>query len=300
MNTSKKLNIPLSLVSNLIKEQFPAGASLPIKPVEKSGWDNRSFRLGEEMLIRLPSAEEYAEAVFKEQKWLPFLAQHLSYVIPKPIALGKPSENYPFHWSIYQWIPGKNADTLLFDEQARFAYDIACFLKELEAIDPTGGPINNAGRGGPPAFYDTEVQAALGQLKDSIDTNAAQKVWQKAITCAAWNKKPVWIHGDFSVGNILVHNGRLAAIIDFGSMGIGDPACDLVIAWTFLTKDARKIFKSELPFDSDTWARARGWALWKALITLVELEDKNDTEALKIKHIIDEIITDYELDELEK
>lgn len=299
MNTLKKLNISLSLVFNLIQEQFPQWAHLTIKPVEQSGWDNITFRLGEEMLIRLPSGQEYAEQVLKEQKWLPFLAQHLSCAIPHPICLGKPSEKYPFHWSIYQWIPGSNADTLLVSEQPQFAQDIAGFLKELHAIDTKGGPLpgaHNFWRGASPSIYNTETQLALTQLKEIINVNVAAQVWESAIHCSAWHKNPVWIHGDFSIGNILIDKGHLVAVIDFGCLGIGDPACDLVIAWNFLTPESRALFKSHLGLDSDTWARARGWGMWKALITLAAFEDKNCPNALKMKYIIDEIIADYKLD----
>ncbi len=299
MVTLKNLNISLQLVTHLIGKQFPQWANLPIRPVEKSGWDNRTFRLGEEMLIRLPSAQEYAEQVHKEQKWLPFLAKHLSYTISTPLALGDPSEEYPYNWSVYKWIKGTTAETVSAADQSKFAHDIARFLKELQSIDTSNGPLpgdHNYWRGASPVVYNTETRLALTQLKNIINVDAVAPIWEEAIHCPGWNKNPVWIHGDFAIGNILVNTGRLVAVIDFGCMGIGDPACDLVIAWTFLTKEARKIFKSELSFDSDTWARARGWAIWKALITLAALEDKNNMEALKIKHIINEIITDYELD----
>lgn len=298
--TSDNPEITLSLVTDLIKEQFPQWAHLSIKPVEFGGHDNRTFRLGQEMSIRLPSATEYALKVQKEQTWLPILAPHLSFSIPQPLAMGHPTKHYPWNWSVYKWIEGASANLVLVDEPdlQQIAVSLAQFLNELYTIDATGGPVtgpHNFYRGASPLVYDAQTKSAIAQLQDSIDVNAATTVWEKAIS-STWSKSPVWIHGDLSAGNILLKNGRLAAVIDFGGMGTGDPACDLVIAWTFLTKESRNIFRSHLPLDPDTWARARGWALWKALITLAPLKDKTSLEALKQKHIIQEIIREHKLE----
>lgn len=296
--TSDKPEITLSLVIDLISEQFPQWAHLPIRPVKLSGWDNRTFHLGEEMSIRLPSAEGYAPQVQKEQKWLPGLASHLSFPIPELLAIGQPSKNYPWNWSVYRWIEGENADVLHADDLQQFASQLAQFLNELYKIDATGGPLagaHNYYRGGSPSVYDGETRSAIAQLQDFIDVDTVTNVWEKALS-SKWSNSPVWIHGDFSVENILVKDGRLAAVIDFGCMGVGDPACDLVIAWTFLTRESRKIFRSHLGLDPDTWARARGWALWKSLITLAPLVDKTCSKALKKQQVIDEILDEHELE----
>ncbi|NNM58650.1 MAG: aminoglycoside phosphotransferase family protein [Legionellales bacterium] len=291
-----KLDIPVSLVIELIEEQFPQWAHLPIKTIEPGGWDNKTFRLGEEMSIRLPSAAEYALQVQKEHKWLPLLAPHVSFPIPKPLALGQPSKNYPLNWSIYQWIEGKSANAIPIDglDLPRIALQLAQFLNELHKLNVTDAPLpglHNYYRGAHPLVYDDGTRTAIAQLQGVIDVNVATAVWEKAIN-STWSKNPLWVHGDFSSGNILVNKNRLTAVIDFGCMGIGDPACDLVIAWTFLTGESRKIFKLHVALDEDTWARARGWALWKAMITLAALDDKMCTEALKQKQLIDEIINE--------
>lgn len=296
---SDKLEITVSLVTDLIAEQFPQWSPLPIKPVEADGHDNRTFHLGKEMLIRLPSAATYATKVQIEQKWLSFLAQHLSVAIPHPIALGTPSKEYPWHWSIYNWIEGKSANILQIDEShlPALAISLAQFLNELHKIDTAGGPAagpHNFYRGGSLSIYDKETKSAIAQLQGTIDTDAALAIWEQALN-SQWDKKPVWIHGDLSAGNILIKDNRLAAVIDFGGMGIGDPACDLVIAWTLLTNESRQIFKSLVNLDPHTWARARGWALWKALITLASLKDKSCQEALKQQPIINAILNEHNL-----
>lgn len=289
------MEITVLLVTDLISQQFPQWSHLPIKPVEFSGWDNRTFRLGNDMLIRLPSAERYAAKVAIEQKWLPILALHLSLAIPKPLAMGQPSKDYPFYWSVYQWIEGESANNLIIDDVhlQPIALSLAQFLNELHEIDITGGcPVagqHNFWRGGQLSTYDAETKSAIDELKDLIDLNRATAVWQKALS-SKWTKNPVWLHGDLSAGNILIQNNQLVAVIDFGGMAIGDPACDLVIAWTFLKDESRKLFKSQLNLDVDTWNRARGWTLWKALITLAKCPDKVSDQAQEQKNIINSIL----------
>ena len=291
-----KLDIPLSLVKKLIEEQFPQWAHLPIKTIESGGWDNKTFRLGEEMSIRLPSAAEYGLQVQKEHKWLPLLAPHVSFPIPTPLALGQPSKNYPLNWSIYRWIEGKSANALPIDglDLPQIALQLAQFLNELHKLDVTDAPLpglHNYYRGAHPSVYDEGTRIAITQLQSVIDVSVATAVWEKAIN-STWSKNPLWVRGDFSSGNILVKENRLTAVIDFGCMGIGDPACDLVIAWTFLAGESRKLFKLHMALDEETWVRARGWALWKAMITLADLDDKTCAEALKQKQVIEEIINE--------
>lgn len=213
-----KFEITVSLVTNLIAQQFPQWAHLPVKPVERGGWDNRTFRLGQEMCIRLPSAHYYAASVLIEQQWLPYLAPHLSIPISTPLALGKPSKIYPWHWSIYRWIEGESANTLHSDDLLlqNSAARLAEFLNELHRIDSSSGPIpgsHNFYRGASLDIYDAQTRSAMAQLQNFIDVDAITAVWQKAIS-SKWDKKPVWIHGDVSSGNILIKDNQLAAVID--------------------------------------------------------------------------------------
>src|SRR3712207_7852203 len=173
-----------------------------------------------------------------------------------------------------------------------FATTLADFLTALQRIDPTGGPPpgrHNFFRGGPPAVYDAETRQAIATLDGRIDTDAATAVWETALA-AKWHGQPVWVHGDVAAGNLLVEEGRLSAVIAFGTSGVGDPSCDLAIAWTLLGEESRHAFRAALQVDDATWARGRGWALWKALITLEGHVDTNPPEAERIQREIDDII----------
>lgn len=287
------VDINAALVRRLIATQFPQWADLPIKPVEFGGWDNRTFHLGEEMSVRLPSAQGYAAQVKKEQRWLPKLAPHLPLPIPVPLAMGVPAEGYPWYWSIYRWLDGEVATTGSIADLRQFAVALAQFLTALQGIDPTGGPpagVHSFYRGGPLTVYDAETRQAIAALEGRIDADAATAMWEAALD-ATWHGLPVWVHGDVAVGNLLVKEGRLSAVIDFGCSAVGDPACDLVIAWTLLSGESREAFYAGVPVDSAAWARGRGWALWKALITLAEYLHTDPLKANEARRVIDEVIT---------
>ncbi|WP_029451537.1 aminoglycoside phosphotransferase family protein [Carnobacterium maltaromaticum] len=262
------VDITVDLVKKLIFEQFPQWSHLEIKPVKNSGHDNRTFHLGDDLTIRLPSGKEYEPQIQKEAKWLPVLAQHLSLPITAPVAKGKPTPEYPLAWSINRWLVGETVTHTNVDLQ-KFAIELARFLKELEAINAENGPqsgAHNFYRGGDLAVYTAEFEQALTQLPAGPQRNHYQDIWTTALA-TKWEKKPVWVHGDIAVGNLLVNDGHLSGVIDFGILGTGDPACDLVIAWTFFDSKSRKAFKEEMGLDDTTWQRGKGWALWKALIT---------------------------------
>lgn len=295
-NTSPpNTNIDENLISQLLTSQFPEWATLPIKPVEVSGWDNRTFRLGHNMSVRLPSKEQYAAQVAKEQYWLPKLAPFLPFQIPIPLALGHPDKNYPWQWSIYQWLEGQNATLENINDLHQFAISLAQFLIALQQINSSGGPPpgkHNFFRGGPLNIYHDQTCKAIADLKNEINSDMATEIWEAAIN-TKWNHKPVWLHGDFATGNLLVNKGNLSAVIDFGCLGIGDPACDLTIAWTFLSGESRNTFIKALALDEATWVRGRGWALWKALITLVEHLKIDPNKSKHAKYVINEVLDDY-------
>lgn len=292
------LKIDIPLVRRLIDTQFPQWADLPIKPVEFSGWDNRTFHLGSEMTIRASKPGRLCLSSKKEQQWLPQLAPFLTIPIPTPVAMGVPSKDYPWHWSVYRWLEGATASIEKIEDMNLFATDLAKFLMELQSTDSTGGPIageHSFYRGGPLVTYDSETQQAiriLSKTTDRLTISTISEIWSEALN-NTWQNASVWVHGDIAVGNLLVKEGRLCAVIDFGQLAIGDPACDLVIAWTFFKNQSRNVFREALRLDDATWARARGWALWKALIVCAKLPGTNPLDIEKSWNVIEEVILDY-------
>lgn len=283
------------LVRRLIATQFPKWKDLLIQPVANQGWDNRTFHLGENMLVRMPSALDYTKQVEKESLWLPKLVPLLPLKIPLPLVIGTPGENYPWKWAINAFLPGETATNASIADLCDFATSLAQFLVALRRIDPLDGPLagpHSFYRGGLLAIYDAETRQALDILKDKIDVNTATEVWDVALA-TKWPGSPVWVHGDISTGNLLVEEGELIGVIDFGQLAVGDPACDLAIAWTLFKGDSRDAFRVALRLDSSTWARGRGWALWKALIVCAAQAGTNYLEVEKSWRVIDEVLADY-------
>jgi aminoglycoside phosphotransferase (APT) family kinase protein len=291
----RRADITVELASQLVRTQFPEWAQLSVRPVDVDGWDNATFRLGEEMSVRLPSAEHHVEAVEKEQRWLPILARQLPLPVPEPLAKGAPGCGFPWPWSVYRWIGGAPATAETISDLPQFAADLADFLAALHRIDPAGGPppgTHNFCLGGPLTAYDGETRAELEALDGHIDTALAAEVWQAALE-ATGPGRPVWFHGDAQPGNLLVDDGRLSAVIDFGGCGVGDPACDTTIAWTFLSGASSRVFKERLPVDPGTWVRGRGWAIWKAMKVLVRALDSDPRDAAFTADVISKILTDH-------
>ncbi len=292
---SEPPNIDAVLVRRLIAGQFPQWAGLLVRPVIFSGWDNRTFHLGEDLVVRLPNGAQYANQVTKEHRWLPELAPHLPLKIPEPIAIGTPAYGYQHLWSVYRWIDGEVAGLKNILDQRAFAACLANFLLALQSIDATGGPspgLHNFFRGGSLAVYDGQAKQALDILRGKIDTKAAIRLWDAALA-SSWSRAPVWVHGDISVGNLLVQNGRLHAVIDFGQLTTGDPACDLTMTWTVFKDESRKIFQKTLDLDTDTWTRARAWAFWKAAIVASGLAETNAVDWSEPWRVIDEVLAVY-------
>jgi aminoglycoside phosphotransferase (APT) family kinase protein len=284
--------INASLARRLVDSQFPQWSHLPIAAVEHDGWDNRTFRLGSELTVRLPTADWYARQVDKEQRWLPVLAPQLPLPIPVPVAMGQPDAGFPYRWSVYRWVAGEPASVARVADPVQFAAALAAFLNALSGVDPTGGPApgeHNFHRGGPLATYECETLRAIEALGEEIPADAVERAWDEAMQ-TTWDRAPVWFHGDVAAANLIVRDAGLAAVIDFGSAGVGDPACDTVIAWTFFSGAARARFQADLDVDRATWSRGRGWALWKALITLVGELEHDAPDALRTRRQIDTIL----------
>ncbi|MGW0182122.1 aminoglycoside phosphotransferase family protein [Nocardia sp. NPDC003345] len=274
-----RAGIDARLVEQLIAAQFPQWSRYPVTPVAHDGHDNRTYRLGAELTVRLPTAAAYAAAIGKESRWLPELGPALPLRIPVIVAEGAPSPGYPMPWSVRRWIPGETADRSRIVDTVGFAVSLAEFIRALQRCDTTGAPAaggHSFYRGAALRHYDRQTRRCLSVLAGSIDTAAAAAVWDRALA-TEWDRRPVWFHGDLAPGNLLVVDGSLSAVIDFGTCGAGDPACDLVPAWTMLSGAGRTAFRATVGHDGGTWDRARGWALWKALITLAD--DPTDQRA---------------------
>ena len=291
----QRIIVDAEQVRRLVGQQFLRWAGLPVQPVANGGWDNWTFRLGAGMVVRLPSAAEYALAVDKEQRWLPALAPQLPLPVPVPLAKGEPGAGYPYSWSVYPWLGGEPASADRIADPVRFAVDLAGFLTALQGIYPAGGPRpgkHNWFRGGTLRTYDGQVQDALAALDRHIDVGLAREIWKTALD-ARWDGVESWFHGDVAEGNLLLNDGQLAAVIDFGTCGVGDPACDLAIAWTLLTADGRQAFRERLSGREAAWARGRGWALWKTLAACACTLGNDDEEAVGARRVLGEIFSEY-------
>ena len=263
-------SITVELVQGLIADQFPRWAHLAVRPVELNGWDNVTFRLGEDLSVRLPSHERYVAEIDKEHRWLRVLAPQLPLPVPEPVALGEPSAAFPRPWSIYRWLPGVPATPDRVFDPVGLARELAAFLAVLYRVDPSGGPPpgpHSFWRGGPVTVWDEQVQESIADLASEVPGEEVKAVWRAALDAGS-SGPAVWVHGDVAGSNLLLTDGRLSGVIDFGCAAVGDPACDLPIAWWSFFGESRAVFKGMVPVDEATWARGRGWALWKALVTL--------------------------------
>jgi aminoglycoside phosphotransferase (APT) family kinase protein len=227
----------VDLVRRLLSVQFPQWAGLRIEPVPSTGTVNAIYRLGEDMAVRLPRSHRWASDLGKELRWLPELGPHLPLRVPEPVAAGSPDEGYPWHWAVYRWLGGETFTSDRAGDPGQAAVDLARFIAALQRIEPTGGP--PSGRDEPLARRDAPTRTAIEAVRGIVDTSSATAAWEASLQATAWAGTPVWIHGDLLPPNLLVEHGRLSAVIDFGAVGLGDPACDLLPAWSVLSGAAR-------------------------------------------------------------
>ncbi len=282
--------IDATLVKALVAEQFPQWSDLPVEPVAPGGNDHRTFRLGDRLSVRLPSAPDYVPQVAKEQTWLPRLAPSLPLPVPTVHGVGSPSAYFPAPWSVYGWLDGVPASSIRIVDRSRFAADLAGFLVALRSADASEGPepgLHSAFRGGPVGHWDEEMSDLLRRVRGR-ERGLAEGIWRDALDASSTGP-PVWFHGDVAMSNLLTKDGRLTAVIDFGCSGVGDPACDTVIHWTYFTGASRRTFRDALGVEDAIWARGRGWALWKALIMLT---NRPPGQAELARHVLDELLAE--------
>jgi len=261
-----ELDVDAGLVRRLVSAQFPEWASLPLAPVLPAGTDHAIFRLGDAMSVRVPRIGWATGQAEKEQEWLPRLAPQLPLAIPRVLAIGKPAEGYPHRWSIHTWLPGEPAAPDRIGDPRRAATDLAGFVTVLRGIDTTGAP--PAGRGTPLARRDEPTRGEIAKLRGVIDTAAVTAAWEAALAAPPWDGPPLWMHADLDSRNLLASEGRLSGLVDFGGLGVGDPACDVGPAWKMFSGEARDVFRTELGVDDAMWERARGHTLSQSLMAL--------------------------------
>lgn len=287
-----EIDIDECLVHALLKSQCPHWANFPLKALVSSGTDNALFRLGSEYVVRLPRIEwatgSINKSINKEYEWVPKIARFLKIPISEPLFKGNPYKSYPWPWTVTKWNEGHNPNFEKENEYELLAKDLACFLNELHGIKLANGPSSR--RGISLKGVDEETKTALGELEGEVDIQAVTSLWKQLSSVPSWSNAPVWVHGDFLPGNILVQNNRLSAVIDFSDVGIGDPACDLVIAWSLLRSRSRKIFREHLEnIDDSTWERGRGWALSIALIMLPYYKNTNSALTSLARKMIENV-----------
>lgn len=289
-----EVQIDVPLVRRLLAAQFPQWARLAVEPVESAGWDNTVYRLGPDLAVRLPRRRIGAGHVEREQQWLPVLGPQLPLAVPMPLGNGVPGAGYPWRWTICNWLDGELAALTPVDDAGQTAISLARFVATLQKIDPAGGPASEF-RGTSLAGRDRVARtAATISQADQFDIGPVLAVWERAVAGPAWTGPPVWMHGDLHPANLLVDGGRLSAVIDFGLLGVGDPACDLMVAWTYLRAEARDAFRDALAVDDATWSRGRGWALELGLRAAAYSAD-NPVLGDIGRHTIAEVMADFDL-----
>ncbi|MFD0057498.1 aminoglycoside phosphotransferase family protein [Streptomyces sp. NPDC127168] len=253
-----------ALVRRLVGSQFSQWAGMELKLLDPAGSDHVIYRLGEELSVRLPRHSGAIGQARKELQWLPRLAPHLPLAVPVPVGVGEPDFGYPWPWAVSRWLDGEVATVDALGDSPGAAVDLARFLVALQGVAPEGFPDGNAGdalAGRPLSDRDRATRVAIAEVDGMFDATAMTELWNAALSAPGWDRSPVWFHGDFHTGNLLARDGRLSAVIDFGGLGVGDPACDLMIAFTLMSADSRAAFRDALGVDDATWLRGRGWAL---------------------------------------
>lgn len=279
-----------ALVRSLVADQFPHWSQLPLLPVPSTGTDNVVYRMGDELTVRLPRIHWAVAQVEKEWEWLPRLATQLPSAVPLPVAMGSPGRGYPFPWLVSSWIHGRDLTRGSAGAWADLARRVAAFVAALGRVEPGGAPAAGR-RGGPLTAADPGTRWAIDRLAGTVDRRRALEVWEGALAAGPWPGDPVWVHGDLLPGNVLVHRGELAGIIDWSAAGAGDPACEVMLAWS-LPADARPVFRTALGLDDDTWRRGRGWALEQAVLFIEYYAGSMPRGVAIARRRLDEILDD--------
>ncbi|MFI9160654.1 aminoglycoside phosphotransferase family protein [Kitasatospora aureofaciens] len=287
-----ELDIDEALVRRMVAAQFPHWAALPVELVDSAGTSNAMYRLGEDLVVRIPRIPGAAEDIAKEHTWLRRLAPELPVAVPAPVGLGEPVDGCPGQWSVLRWLEGANPVAGHVSQPELLASDLAAFATAMHRVDPAGGPASY--RSETLTERDAAVRRAVAALTGAVDVEAVTSLWHTAPAAPGHPGPPVWIHADLQPGNLLVDGrGRLSAVIDFGCAGLGDPAVDLIPAWYVLPAPVRDAFRTAVGADDAQWARGRGWALSVALMELSYYRETNPRMARTARYVIGELLADH-------
>lgn len=287
-----EVDTDVALVRRLLAGQFPQWANMAIKQVPSYGTDHAIYQVGSDLSVRLPRIAYATRQAEKEARWLPVFAPLLPLEVPVQLAAGRPAEGYPFAWSVYQWLDGQDANGTI-DDLVQAAVDLGEFVNALHRIDTADAPPHSpSGRGGPLAEQDEDVREAIAQLGGRIDGQAALASWEESLSAPEFSGAHVWVHGDLLPGNVLVRNGRLAAIIDFGTLQVGDPAGDLQPAWNMFAGESRQRFRTEVGADDACWLRGRGTVLYQTVMALAYYWDTNPGMVRQASHGLAQVLAD--------
>jgi aminoglycoside phosphotransferase (APT) family kinase protein len=287
-----EVDIDADLVRKLLADQLPDLADLPIAEVRSTGTVNAIFRVGPDLYARLPRVPDWAGDLEKEQRWLPRLAPHLPLSVPEPVAPGQPGAGYPFRWGMFRWLDGETFAIDRVHDERRTARDLAAFVTGLRGIPVTGAPRSTRDR--PLRLRDDEARAAITSAGRVIDGVAVTAAWEASLGAPAFEGDLVWTHGDLLPPNLLMRDGRLSAVIDFGNVGLGDPALDVLPAWSVFGPVGREAFRVALGVDDATWARARGLALHQALLIIPYYVDTNPGFVAMATRTVDQVLADVD------
>ena len=284
------------LVRRLLATQFPQLADLPLHRIEAWGTDHAIFRLGDELSVRLPKIGWAAKQGELENRWLPTLAPHLPTEVPVPLAVGEPADGYPFRWYLAPWLEGVNPRPDGSIDLCELAVDLAAFVLALQRVDATGAPTpQHIQRGGPLTGADRFTRHRAEELRAEADVDALVAVWDAGVHAPPWDGQAVWVHGDLSDGNLIVRDGRLSGVIDWGGLIAGDPAVELMVAWNLFDAESRAVYRDALGFVDDAmWLRGRAWAASAAITALPYYRDTNPDIVARSWRAVRAVLTDLE------
>lgn len=279
---SAEVDIGVELVSALLRSQHADLADLPVRPFA-NGWDNVMFRLGDDLAVRLPRRSAGAVLVEHEQRWLPELADRLPLPIPAPVRVGRPGLGYPWSWSVVPWFRGTSAAETDLSDPTREARRLGDFMAALHRVAPSDAPANPARdtfAGDRTEWFEHAHRAVAGVL-DELVASGAERVgrrWESLRRTERWPGPSLWVAGDVHAANLVVTDGEIGAVIDFGDVCAGDPAVDLAIAWMLFDEPDRAVFRAAASagfaaVDDAMWRRAEAWALYFAVLYLANSAD---------------------------